>query len=399
MPSSLKLENIGCLVTKGDDGVQYNQNTSLLIEKDRIISIGSGTGDRIIDCKGKMVTPGFIDSHTHPIFYDLRSKEHQFRLSGATYEQIAESGGGIVSSVKSVREANEEQLYSKSLPRIDRFLSLGTTMIEAKSGYGLDTESELKSLKIIDKINQKHKIDVIPTFMGAHAFPKNFSNDKEAYVKLLIEEMIPAVQKQGIAKFIDVFCEEGYFTIDQSRKIIKSGISHGLKPRIHADEFNNFGASMLAGEVGCFSADHLMKIDEKGIQSLKKNGVVATLLPGTTFFLNKDSYAPARKLIDSGLQVALATDFNPGSCHIQSMPFIMTLAMMKMSMTIEEAFLGATINGAKALGLDKEIGSIEIGKKADLIIWGLSNLHEIPYYAIEHPIQNVIKNGEMVFGT
>ena len=398
MPSSLKLENIGCLVTKGDDGVKYSQNTSLLIEQDRIISIGSGTGDRIIDCKGNMVTPGFIDSHTHPIFYDLRSKEHQLRLLGATYEEIAESGGGIVSSVKSVREATEKQLYSKSLPRIDHFLSLGTTTIEAKSGYGLDTQSELKSLKIIDSINKKHKIDIIPTFMGAHAFPKNFSNDKEAYVKLLIEEMIPAVEKQGIAKFIDVFCEEGYFTVDQSKRIIESGISYGLKPRIHADEFNNFGASVLAGELGCFSADHLMKVDEKGIQSLKNNGVVATLLPGTTFFLNKNSYAPARKLLESGLEVALATDFNPGSCHIQSMPFIMTLAMMKMSMTIEEAFLGATLHGAKALGLEEEIGSIEIGKKADLIIWGLSNLVEIPYYAIEHPIQNVIKNGEIVFG-
>ena len=398
MPSSLKLENIGCLVTTGDDGVKYSQNTSLLIEQDRIISIGSGTGEKVIDCKGKMVTPGFIDSHTHPIFYDLRSKEHQLRLLGATYEEIAESGGGIVSSVKSVREATEKQLYSKSLPRIDRFLSLGTTTIEAKSGYGLDTQSELKSLKIIDSINKKHKIDIIPTFMGAHAFPKNFSNNKEAYVKLLIEEMIPAVEKQGIAKFIDVFCEEGYFTIDQSKRIIESGISHGLKPRIHADEFNNFGASVLAGELGCFSADHLMKVDEKGIQSLKNNGVVATLLPGTTFFLNKNSYAPARKLLKSGLEVALATDFNPGSCHIQSMPFIMTLAMMKMSMTIEEAFLGATFHGAKALGLEEEIGSIEIGKKADLIIWGLSNLVEIPYYAIEHPIQNVIKNGEIVFG-
>ena len=191
MSSSLKLENIGCLVTKGDDGIKYNQNTSLLIEQDRIISIGSGTGDRIIDCKGKMVTPGFVDSHTHPIFFDLRSKEHQLRLLGATYEEIAESGGGIVSSVKSVREATEKQLYSKSLPRIDRFLSLGTTTIEAKSGYGLDIESELKSLKIIDSINQKHKIDIIPTFMGAHAFPNKFSDDKEAYVCLLYTSPSP----------------------------------------------------------------------------------------------------------------------------------------------------------------------------------------------------------------
>jgi len=399
MPASIKLDNIGCLTTLGSNGVKYIYNTSLLIEKDRIVAIGSGDGEKTIDCKGKLLTPGFVDSHTHPIFVDLRSEEHRLRLSGTTYEEIAENGGGIVSSVESVRTATVDRLYEKSISRIERFIALGTTTIEAKSGYGLDTESELKSLKVIEKISNNHIIDIVPTFMGAHAFPKDFLENKEAFVRLICEEMIPAVHEQGIAEFIDVFCEEGYFSIEQSRKIIEIGKSFGLKPRIHADEFNNFGASTLAGEIGSFSADHLMKIDNNGIKSLKENNVIATLLPGTTFFLNKSAYAPARKLIDSGVTVALATDFNPGSCHIQSMPFIITLAVMNMSMSIEEAFLGATINGAKALGLDSEIGSIEIGKKADIILWDISNLFDIPYYVTDHPIRAVIKNGEIVFGS
>ncbi|MED5247725.1 MAG: imidazolonepropionase [Candidatus Neomarinimicrobiota bacterium] len=399
MPASIKLDNIGCLTTLGSNGVKYIYNTSLLIEKDRIVAIGSGDGEKTIDCKGKLLTPGFVDSHTHPIFVDLRSEEHRLRLSGATYEEIAENGGGIVSSVERVRTATVDRLYEKSISRIERFIALGTTTIEAKSGYGLDTESELKSLKVIEKISNNHIIDIVPTFMGAHAFPKDFLENKEAFVRLICEEMIPAVHEQGIAEFIDVFCEEGYFSIEQSRKIIEIGKSFGLKPRIHADEFNNFGASTLAGEIGSFSADHLMNIDNNGIKSLKENNVIATLLPGTTFFLNKSAYAPARKLIDSGVTVALATDFNPGSCHIQSMPFIITLAVMNMSMSIEEAFLGATINGAKALGLDSEIGSIEIGKKADIILWDISNLFDIPYYVTDHPIRAVIKNGEIVFGS
>ena len=398
MPASIKLDNIGCLTTIDSNGVKYIYNTSLLIEKDRIVAIGSGDGEKTIDCKGKLLTPGFVDSHTHPIFVDLRSEEHRLRLSGTTYEEIAENGGGIVSSIESVRTATVDLLYEKSISRIERFIALGTTTIEAKSGYGLDTESELKSLKVIEKISNNNIIDIVPTFMGAHAFPKDFLENKEAFVRLICEEMIPAVHEQGIAEFIDVFCEEGYFSIEQSRKIIEIGKSFGLKPRIHADEFNNFGASTLAGEIGSFSADHLMKIDNNGIKSLKENNVIATLLPGTTFFLNKSAYAPARKLIDSGVTVSLATDFNPGSCHIQSMPFIITLAVMNMSMSIEEAFLGATINGAKALGLDSEIGSIEIGKKADIILWDISNLFDIPYYVTDHPIRAVIKNGEIVFG-
>ncbi len=399
MNQSIKLENIGCLVTESDSGFDYKHNTSVTIEDDRIAAIDSGSADNTIDCKGKLVSPGFVDSHTHLIFNNLRTNEHKLRLSGATYEEIANNGGGIVSSVKSVQTATSKELFDMALPRLDRFISMGTTTIEAKSGYGLDTESELKSLKVINELSEKHVIDILPTFMGAHAFPVEYENKKEQYVDLIINEMIPDVEKQGIAKFIDVFCEEGYFNIDQSKRILEAGKSAGLIPRVHADEFYNFGASSMAGKMGALSADHLMKIDEEGIRSLKDNKVVATLLPGTTFFLNKDSYAPARKLIDEKIIVALATDFNPGSCHIQSMPFIITLAVMKMQMTVEEAFLSATLHGAKALGLEDEIGSIAIGKKADLIVWGISNLSEIPYYVSNHPIRYVLKNGKLVFGS
>lgn len=399
MNRSIKLENIGCLITESNAGLDYIYNTSLVIEDEFIASIGKGGGDKTINCNGKMVSAGFVDSHTHLIFNNLRTAEHQQRLSGATYEEIAKKGGGIVSSIESVRSATRKELFDKAYLRLDRFLSLGTTTIEAKSGYGLDTESEIKSLQVIKELSEAHPVEILPTFMGAHAFPGDYKNKKEEYVSLLIDEMIPEVKRQGIAKFIDVFCEDGYFNIDQSRRILKAGKSAGLTPRIHADEFYNFGASTMAGEVGVISADHLMKIDQKGIQSLKNNNVVATLLPGTTFFLNKNSYAPARKLIDSNIMVALATDFNPGSCHIQSMPFIITLAVMKMQMTVEEAFLAATLHGAQAIGLQDEIGSIAVGKKADLILWDISSLSEIPYYVSDHPIRHVIKNGEIVFGS
>ena len=399
MSHSIKLENIGCLVLEDNSGLDYKYNCSLVIEDQYITSIGSGKADTVIDCKGKMVTPGFVDSHTHLIFNDLRAEEHQLRLSGASYEEIAENGGGIVSSVESVRSASPEELLNEAKMRLNRFLSMGTTTIEAKSGYGLNTESELKILKVIDELSSAHPIEIIPTFMGAHAFPVDFKNKEEQYVSLLIEEMIPEIQKQGIAKFIDVFCEDGYFNVEQSKRILEAGKAAGLTPRIHADEFYNIGASVLAGEVGAISADHLMKIDEKGIKSLKDNNVIATLLPGTTFFLNKNSYAPARRLIDNKITVALATDFNPGSCHIQSMSFIITLAVMKMQMTIEEAFLSSTLYGAKALNMDDEIGSIAVGKKADLILWNISSLAEIPYHIADNPIRQVIKSGNSVFGS
>ena len=398
-PKSIILKNIGCLVTANADGVASFENTSILIENGKIAAIGERQSENAIDCGGKMVTCGFVDSHTHPVFLDNRDEEYAMRLAGATYEKIAEKGGGIVSSVEGVRNASEDELIDKVSQRMDRFIAGGTTTIEAKSGYGLDTESELKSLSVIHKVHKSHAIDLIPTFMGGHAFPQEYSDDHDGYVNLICNEMIPAVAAQGIAVFNDVFCEEGYFTVAQSKRILETGKKYGLKPRLHADEFMNSGAAELAGEVGAISADHLMAVSADGINALVENNVIATLLPGTTFFLGKSTYAPARELINSGMTLSLATDFNPGSCHIQSMPFIMTLACMHLGMTVEESFQAATYHGAKALELEEKIGSIEVGKSADLIIWGISSLLDIPYYVSNHPIRYVMKNGEVVFGT
>ena len=398
-PKSIILKNIGCLVTANADGVTSFENTSILIENGKIAAIGERESENAIDCGGKMVTCGFVDSHTHPVFLDNRDEEYAMRLAGATYEKIAEKGGGIVSSVEGVRNASEDELIDKVSQRMDRFIAGGTTTIEAKSGYGLDTESELKSLSVIHKVHKSHALDLIPTFMGGHAFPQEFADDHDGYVNLICNEMIPAVAAQGIAVFNDVFCEEGYFTVAQSKRILETGKKYGLKPRLHADEFMNFGAAELAGEVGAISADHLMAVSADGINALVENNVIATLLPGTTFFLGKSTYAPARELTNSGITLSLATDFNPGSCYIQSMPFIMTLACMHLGMTVEESFQAATYHGAKALELEDKIGSIEVGKSADLIVWGISSLLDIPYYVSNHPIRYVMKNGEVVFGT
>ena len=396
---SIILKNIGCLVTANADGVQYIKDTSILIENGKIIAISEGESENSIDCGGKMVTCGFVDSHTHPVFLENRDEEYAMRLAGATYEKIAEKGGGIVSSVEGVRNASEDELIDKVSQRMDRFIAGGTTTIEAKSGYGLDTESELKSLSVMHKVHKSHAIDLIPTFMGGHAFPPEFANDHDGFVDLICDEMLPAVKAQGIAVFNDVFCEEGYFTVAQSKRILETGKKYGLKPRLHADEFMNSGAAELAGEVGAISADHLMAVSADGINALVENNVIATLLPGTTFFLGKSTYAPARELINSGITVSLATDFNPGSCHIQSMPFIMTLACMHLGMTVEESFQAVTYYSAKGLELEDKIGSIEVGKSADLIVWGISSLLDIPYYVSNHLIQYVMKNGEVVFGS
>ena len=398
MNNPIILDNVGCLYTANKDGVQSYENTKIFIDNGLISTEEENKDYLTIDCQGKMVTSGFVDPHTHPVFYNKRDSEYAMRLAGSSYEEIANNGGGIISSVNGVRKASEDELVTKLDKRLDRFIENGTTTIEAKSGYGLNIESELKSLSVIDKLNSTHPIDIVPTFMGAHAFPNEYKDDHLGYVELICKEMIPAVSEQGIAKFNDVFCEKDYFSINESRQILECGIKYGLKPRMHADEFVDSGAAELAGEIGAFSADHLMAVSEEGIKALADNNVIATLLPGTTFFLGKSNYAPARKLIDAGITIALATDYNPGSSHIQSMPFIISLACLFLGLTVEEAFAAATYNAAQTLGLNNEVGSIELGKKADLIIWYLYSLIDIPYYISNHPIQKVLKNGEVVFG-
>ena len=396
----LNLTNIGLLAT-------YNSKTCALERThDCTISIDDGiiTGingadvsrNESIDCNGKLVTPGFVDAHTHPVFVDGRGNEFMQRLAGISYQEIAKQGGGINVSIAAVRNATEIELYDCVIKRMDKFIKMGTTTLEAKSGYGLDTESELKSLRVLDHVNSVHAIDIVSTFLGAHAIPPEFNGDPKGYITLLCKEMIPAIAGQGIAKFCDVFCEEGYFNVNDSRIILQTATQHSLIPRLHADEFTDSGAASLAAEIGAISADHLMEVNDQGIKDMASAGVTAILLPGTTFFLGNHSYAPARKMMTAGIDIALATDFNPGSCHIQSMPFIITLACLYLNLTIDEALKAATWTGACALNVEENVGSIEVGKKADLIIWDLDTPEEIPYNVASVPIQNVIKNGNLV---
>ena len=397
----IKLENIGNLVTYNSiSGLMDTlKDVEIIIDNEFILEIGKELRniDSVIDCNNKLVTPGFVDPHTHPVFLNSREDEFHLRLEGSTYEKISASGGGIRSSIFDLRNADISDIISKLKSRMDRFLSFGTTTVECKSGYGLNTESELKSLKAIKEVNDYHPIDMIPTFMGAHAFPHEYEKNHEGYVKLICNEMIPEVAKQGIAVFNDVFCEKGYFSQEQARKILNVGKKYGLIPRIHADEFQNSKSAEIAGEIKSISADHLMMVSEEGIKSLYENNVIATLLPGTTFFLGQSNYAPYTKLKEAGVEIALATDFNPGSCNIQSMPFIISLACLYLKMNILDAVKACTYTSAKSLMLEDTIGSIEEGKKADLIIWDINKIEEVSYSVDFNPISSVIKNGTEVF--
>jgi len=374
-------------------------NQQILINNGKIIKINNSIideVDEIIDAQNSIATPGFIDSHTHPIFIGNRSNEFIMRLNGKSYSEIKESGGGILSSIKRVREASFEELYLESIKNIKPFLNFGTTTLEAKSGYGLTLEDEIKSLQVIKKIDENLDLDIIPTFLGAHAIPEEYSTDD--YVNIVCDDMIPQVSEEKLAVFCDVFCEEGYFNIEQSRKIFNTAKSFGLIPRIHADEFKDFGASRLSAEIGAVSADHLMAISDQGIESLSSSGTIATLLPGTTFFLNKSKYADGRKMIDNNCNVAIASDFNPGTCTIRSLPNIMLLAMQNCGLTLEETFLGVTYNAAKSLIKSKKIGLIQENYNADIILWNIDDLSEIPYWydSSNTKIKTIFKNGQIV---
>ncbi|WP_442950657.1 imidazolonepropionase [Paenibacillus sp. FJAT-27812] len=351
----------------------------------------------VIDATGKLVTPGLIDAHTHLVFAGSREKELEMRLQGATYIEILEAGGGILYSTTQTRQASEEQLFEESKKRLDRFLQYGVTTLEAKSGYGLTISDELKQLRAARKLNESHAIDIVSTFMGAHAVPLEYKSDPEAYIKIVIEQMLPAVAEQKLAVFCDVFCEHGVFTVDQSERILEAGKKLGLIPKIHADEIVTFGGAELAAKVGAISADHLLKASDEGIARMAEAGVIAVLLPGTAFFLMEEP-ADARKMIEAGVPVALATDRNPGSCPTESLPLIMNFACLNMKMTPAEVLTASTINAAHAIGLAKEIGSIEAGKKADLVIYDAPNYLFIQYNFGVNLVDTVIKNGKVVVG-
>jgi len=322
----------------------------------------------IIDARGATVVPGFVDPHTHLVYCGDRRDELQRRLAGASYAEIAAAGGGIVKTVAATRNASEEDLVSHALPRLSAMLAAGTTTAEVKSGYGLDTASELRMLRAIRTLAERQPIELSATFMGAHEVPVEFRHDRGAYVREVIDVMIPAIAEEGLAEWCDVFCEQGVFTPDESRDILEAGTRHGLKPRIHADELALSGGSRVAAEVGARSADHLIFVDESHARMLAENNVVATLLPSAAFFLKLGRYAPARMLIEQGTAVALATDLNPGGGFTTSMPFVMSLACFGMNLTLEEALIGATLNAAASIDRQDTIGSLESGKQLDAVI-------------------------------
>ena len=399
--NSTKLYNIGKLVSY--DSMMKKmisiEKAEIVLEDNIIVAVGRdlNDADNAHDCNGMLVTPGFVDPHTHPVFLRPRNDEFMMRLNGASYEDINSSGGGILNSINDVRNAKKNELVSVLKNRMDQFLNLGTTTIECKSGYGLSTDSELKSLKVIEDVNKIHDIDMIPTFMGAHSIPLEYKSNPESYIDLICNEMIPEVKKQGIAIFNDVFCEEGFFNENQSIKILNCGKKHGLIPRIHADEFKNSNAAKVAFKTKSISADHLMAVSDEGLSYLHASATIATLLPGTTFFLGKNSYAPYKKIKDAGIEVALATDFNPGSCFIKSIPFIMSLACLYLKMPILDALKAVTHVSAKSLRVDNKVGSIEKNMIADILIWNIKSVEEIVTKIPNPTISQIIKNGKFIF--
>jgi imidazolonepropionase len=369
--------------------LQIIRDGALQIHDDRIAAIGtrrqlesSRKTQRAekLDLGGRVVLPGFVDSHTHLVFASSRAIEHEQRISGSTYEEIAKKGGGIRSSVRALRRASTKDLKTRANSWLNQFAAHGTTTIEAKSGYGLDWKSELKILDVLCELHQEQPIDIASTFLAAHVVPPEFKGRADAYVDLIAKKWIPNVAMAGLAEFCDVFCDRDAFTVQQARKILQAGRACGLVPRLHAEQLTHTGAVRLAIEMQAASADHLEKLDEADIRVLALSNVVCTLLPGCCFHLGLAHYAPARKLIEAGAAVGLATDFNPGTSPTVSMPMILSLACTQMRMTPAEAITAATINPAYSLRQHDRIGSLEVGKYADLAAFDVADYREIPYY-------------------
>lgn len=406
--SKLVIEHIDQLITvdpercTADNPLGIIKDGAMTIEEGDITWVGSsddlesrkGFWDEVMDAEGQILTPGLIDSHTHAIFAGDRAHEFEMRLAGKTYLEIAKAGGGIAHTVEETRKASEDELSELTMSRLERMLAFGVTTVEVKSGYGLDFETELKCLNVLSDLRDDAPVDIVITFMGAHDIPPEYKGNTDAYVEKVCNEMIPHIA--GQAEFCDVFCEEGYFDVAQTRKILECAQRHDLKLKVHAEEFVNLGGAKLAGEMGAISADHLLHIDDAGIQALKAGGTVATLLPGTAFFLRLKDYAPARKLLDAGVPVALATDFNPGSCMTENLQLIMTLAALQMSMLPHEIIRAVTINAARAIGRDHDRGTITAGKRADLVLWDVSTYHELLYHFGVNLVDQVFVAGERV---
>ena len=353
-----------------------------------------------LDGRGGTLIPGFVDPHTHLPWAGSREEEFAARLAGKSYQEIAAAGGGILSTVAATRRAPEEELVANVLRRMDQMLAWGTTTAEAKSGYGLNQADELKQLRAIREASGRHPVDLVPTLLAAHEVPPEYrggdGSGRRRWVDQICDEIVPATAAAGLARFCDVFCEHGVFSAAESRQILAAGVRHGLLPRLHADEFVDSGGAELAAELGAFSADHLMAVSPAGVEALAGSGVTAVLLPGTSFFLRKHVYAPARRLVESGVPVALATDCNPGSSFTESMPMVVVLAVFELGLTVEESLTAATLNSACCLGLGGEVGSIEAGKRADLVLLDAPNLLHLVYHYGINPVAAVVKGGRVV---
>ncbi len=412
----LLIKNIKELATVNDQGLRFKTGSQMrdigiiaggavAIEGDRILWAGPspelpaeyGEAKRNVDAEGLVALPGLVDPHTHIIFAGTREAEFEERSLGRSYAEIAAGGGGILSTVRATRAASGEELVELARPRLERMLAAGVTTAEVKSGYGLATADEIKMLEAAAELDTTQPVDLVPTFLGAHEVPLEYRSDREAYVDLVVREMIPEVSRRGLARFCDVFCETGVYDLRETERILTAGLAHGLRPRLHADQLSPLGGAALAGRIGAASADHLEQISDEGISAMKEGGAVAVLLPGASFFLGI-SHPPARRLINAGLPVALATDCNPGSSMSENLVLMMTIACCQMRMTPAEAISAVTLNAAAALDLSREIGSIQAGKRADLVLFDAPGHRYIPYHYGANHARLVVKSGTIALG-
>lgn len=413
MKADLILKNIGKLVTmQGSSSFRVKEemnkiniieNAYIAVKNGKILAIGVGDefgnlcedDTKIHDAEGLLVTPGLIDSHTHLIHGGSRENEFSMKLNGVPYIEILNNGGGILSTVKATKEASEEELYKKAKKSLDRMLEFGVTTVEEKSGYGLELNTEIKQLEVARVLDKNHPVDLVHTFLGAHAVPEEYKENHKAYIDILVDVMMPKIKDMGLAEFCDVFCEEGVFTIEESEYILQKAKEMGYKLKIHADEIESLGGAELAAKLGCVSADHLIAASDEGIKMMAENNVVANILPATSFNLNKN-YADCRKMIDMGAIVSLSSDYNPGSCPSENLQLVMQLGCLHLKMTPNEVLTAVTINAAYAIDRADKIGSIEVGKNADFVVFDARNVEYLMYHFGINHTKKVYKNGNLV---
>ena len=413
MKVDLILKNIGKLVTmQGSSSFRVKEemnkiniieNAYIAVKNGKILAIGvgdefgnlCGEDTKIHDAEGLLVTPGLIDSHTHLIHGGSRENEFSMKLNGVPYIEILNNGGGILSTVKATKDASEEALYKKAKKSLDRMLEFGVTTVEEKSGYGLELNTEIKQLEVARALDKNHPVDLVHTFLGAHAVPEEYKENHKAYIDILVDVMMPKIKDMGLAEFCDVFCEEGVFTIEESEYILQKAKEMGYKLKIHADEIESLGGAELAAKLGCVSADHLMAASDEGIKMMAENNVVANILPATSFNLNKN-YADCRKMIDMGAIVSLSSDYNPGSCPSENLQLVMQLGCLHLKMTPNEVLTAVTINAAYAIDRADKIGSIEVGKNADFVVFDARNVEYLMYHFGINHTKKVYKNGNLV---